>query len=131
MPLLASVLHPPLGVPHVLVVDDDAAIRELISDLLCLDGFTVSAAPDGAQALEAVRRQRPDVVVLDLMMPVMDGHAFLRTIRQVGDWASIPVVIVSAVAAEIERAAHLAHARLSKPFDVDELLLIVWRLINA
>ena len=115
--------------PHVLVVEDDQPIQELLSEVFLLDGFSVSTAADGLQALEAVRTRRPDVVVLDLMLPVMDGHAFLRALRQAVEWATIPVVIVSAVATEVERSRHLAHAWLRKPFDVDELLLVVWRVI--
>ncbi len=60
----------------------------------------MATAADGATALAAVRRQRPDAAVLDLMIPGMDGHVFLRTFRGAPEWATIPVVILSAVADE-------------------------------
>ena len=66
------------SVRQILVVEDDASIRGLVSDLLRDDGYQVSEACNGAEALDAVREQRPDLIVLDLMMPVMDGWTFVE-----------------------------------------------------
>jgi CheY-like chemotaxis protein len=116
---------------RVLVVDDERPIRDILADVLSLDGFSVVTAADGIEALAAARRQSPDAVVLDLMMPRMDGLTFLRSFRGVPECTSIPVVVVSAVLHELDRAQPLAQARMLKPFDLDELLRVVHRLVGA
>jgi len=118
-------------VSHVLIVDDERPIRDILAEILSFDGFTVVTAIDGVDALAAVQQQSPDAVVLDLMMPRMDGLAFLEAFRGSPGFASIPVVILSATIFELERAQHLAQARMLKPFDVDELLRILHRLLTA
>ena len=115
---------------QVLVVDDERPIREVLAELLSLEGFSVMTAADGMEALAAARRQSPDAVVLDLMMPRMDGLAFLHAFREAPEFALIPVVIVSAMVRELERAQHLAQARMLKPFDFDELLRTVHCLVG-
>jgi CheY-like chemotaxis protein len=116
---------------QVLVVDDERPIREILAEVLRLEGFSVVTAADGMEALAAAQRRSPDAVVLDLMMPRMDGLSFLRVFRGAPEFALIPVVVVSAVANELERAQPLAQARMLKPFDVDELLGIVHRLVGG
>lgn len=69
----------------VLIVDDEPNIRELLSEALELNGFVVRTAADGRQALEAVARQRPDIIVLDVMMPGLDGFTIARKPREAGD----------------------------------------------
>ena len=64
--------------PQILVVEDDDAIRELVSDVLRDDGYDVREATNGVEALGRIREERPDLIVLDLMMPVMDGWTFVE-----------------------------------------------------
>jgi two-component system response regulator MprA len=116
---------------QILVVDDERPIRDILAEVLSLDGFSVATAADGMEALAAAQRHSPDAVVLDLMMPRMDGLAFLHAFRGAPQFASIPVVVTSAVAYELERAQPLAQARVLKPFDIDELLGILHRLVGA
>jgi signal transduction histidine kinase/DNA-binding response OmpR family regulator len=81
---------------QVLVAEDDPATREMLRRILEKDGWTVAEADNGRQALSRIARQRPDLIVLDLMMPEMDGFEFLTELGQHPDWRSIPVVVVTA-----------------------------------
>ena len=86
----------PDGGGVALVVDDDGAMRSLFSRALSEDGWKVDEAENGAQALERATERRPDLVVLDLMMPVMDGFDFLFEFRLRDDWTAVPVIVVTA-----------------------------------
>jgi CheY-like chemotaxis protein len=105
---------------RVLVVDDDASIRELLATALEDDGYEVVPATNGQDALSVVERWRPDVIVLDLMMPVMDGWTFAKRLRERDQ---IPIVVLSA-ANDLARHARTVGATdvISKPFDLDQLL---------
>lgn len=110
---------------RVMVVDDDASIRRLVSDVLAAEGYQVVTASDGFAALRAIDADRPDCVVLDVMMPGLDGHAVLTRIRQTHDGPSLPVIMLTAAADD--RQAWQAWTEgvdyfLTKPFDPDELL---------
>ena len=80
----------------VLVVEDEAATRELLRRVLEADGWTVSEAENGRVALERVAEQRPDLILLDLMMPEMDGFDFMDELRRREGWGTVPVVVVTA-----------------------------------
>jgi two-component system response regulator CpxR len=107
----------------VLVVDDDAEIRETLSALLEHEGYTVLSAENGVQALDFLRRDHPNCMLLDLMMPVMSGWEVLEEIQESATLSSIPVVVVSAMCAPGARAC------LQKPVDLDELLQVVDRCV--
>lgn len=111
--------------PQVLVVDDDPGIREFIRTVLTDEGYRVAEAPDGYEALARVRRARPDLILLDMRMPVMDGWEFVRTYRE-EPGPHAPVVIVTA-ALDVARDARDigADGFLAKPFQVDDLLDLV------
>jgi len=122
----------PVGIKigkRVLVVDDDASIRELLSTVLEDDGYEVVPAANGEDALAVCARWRPDVIVLDLMMPVMDGWTFAKRLRERDD---IPIVVLSA-ANDLERHAKSVGAIevIGKPFDLDQLIPKVARARNA
>jgi CheY-like chemotaxis protein len=121
-----------LEAKSVLVVDDEPAIRMLIADALDFEGYNVVTAVHGADALAKLASGRPDAVVLDLMMPVMDGRAFLSACHRDPRLAQIPVLVVSASHDLAASAPELgARACLAKPFDLDVLLAIVDRLVHA
>ena len=82
---------------RVLIVDDEADIREAMADYLEQNGYRVSQAADGAVGLELALKEQPDVILLDLMMPVMDGHAMLDKLRQDLWGRNAKVVIMSAM----------------------------------
>jgi DNA-binding response OmpR family regulator len=108
--------------PSVLVVDDDPDVRALVSTLLGRAGYLVTEAPDGRAALKALYGQRPDLVVLDVNMPDLDGWATLERIRDLSD---VPVVMLSARGEELEKVRALragADDYVTKPFGRQELL---------
>jgi DNA-binding response OmpR family regulator len=118
-------------VRHILVVDDDPAIREVVADILALADYGVKTASNGVEALEDIRTDPPAAVLLDLMMPVMDGWEFLRQFRADTLWAAVPVAIMSAARDGNIAASELgAQAFLPKPFDLDAVLTLVERLIS-
>ncbi len=116
---------------HVLVAEDDPAIRALIVDALTAEGHSVEAAANGAQVLEHLRLRRPDALVLDLMMPVVDGWGVLAAMNELPTVADTPVLVLSAV---LDRVTFVADPRLrgvlAKPFDVEQLLDSVKRLVE-
>ncbi|MDO5661161.1 MAG: response regulator transcription factor [Brachybacterium sp.] len=109
--------------PRILLVDDDATIREHLQPVMERSGLAVEVATDGVEALERITRRQPDLVVLDVLMPRLDGRETLRRIRAEGDW--LPVLLLTEVGESFERAAALddgADDYLTKPFDPVELL---------
>ena len=108
---------------HILVVDDDRAVRESLRRSLQFNGYTVELAGDGRQALDAMKAQRPDALVLDVMMPRVDGLEVCRRLRGTGD--DLPILVLTARDAVSDRVAGLdagADDYLPKPFALEELL---------
>jgi DNA-binding response OmpR family regulator len=106
----------------VLVVDDDVDVRTLVRELLTRAGYRVTEAPDGRAALRVLFDERPDLVLLDVSMPELDGWATLERIRELSD---VPVVMLSAMGAELEKVRALrggADDYVTKPFGRQELL---------
>jgi two-component system, chemotaxis family, chemotaxis protein CheY len=110
----------------VLVVDDDPDILEALSEILEAEGFEVRRAKNGLEALERLGPTAPDLVLLDLMMPVMDGWEFAQKMRQKDEYGRVPIIVLSAdrnvgnKAKEIGAVGHLA-----KPFELNDLLDMV------
>ena len=112
----------------MLVVDDEAPIRELCRVNLELAGFDVDEAGDGLQALDAVRRKRPDVVLLDVMMPLMDGWETLQQLKEDDSTASIPVILLTARTSEDDQMRGWSNGILEfvpKPFNPQALTAAV------
>src|SRR5215831_1092934 len=108
---------------RVLVVDDESMVRETLGNVLADEGYIVDLAIDGADALAHVHAARPDAILLDLMMPGMNGRQFLRQLRDDPAYASVPVLIMTAVhGLEVNLSAIGASEVVEKPFNVDELL---------
>ena len=116
----------------VLVVDDDPTIRELVELLLAGEGYQVRTAIHGWEALEQLHRWRPDVIVLDMLMPVLDGTAFLEVRQASPRLRQIPVLVLSA-SFKRTHAGELsgASALLPKPFRIDDLLAHVEALTSG
>jgi len=107
----------------VLVADDDRAIRESLTTALELNGYQVSACADGVEALAAFRADRPDVLVLDVMMPGVDGLGVCQVLRAEGD--PIPILMLTARVETADRVAGLdagADDYVPKPYDIEEVL---------
>ena len=103
----------------VLVVDDESNMRFLTRMILESVGYTVIEAPHGAAALERAKETRPDLVVTDLMMPVMGGHELVERLRADPETAAIPIVVLSANSASVRTTADFV---LGKPFEPELLI---------
>jgi len=110
---------------EVLVVEDEPDIRALIAHHLTRDGFRCRTAADGLEALAQLRASAPDLVVLDLMLPGIDGLELTRRLRAEPAWAALPIIMLTAKADEVDRVVGLelgADDYVAKPFSPKELL---------
>jgi len=115
----------------LLLADDEAAITDNLAPFLERSGFLVRVAADGAAALAQVQESSPDLIILDVLMPRLDGRAVLRQLRQQGDWT--PVILLTQVGEAFERAMALeegADDYLNKPFDPLELVARVQAVLR-
>jgi two-component system response regulator AdeR len=110
------------GRPLVLVADDDASIRQLLRECLLGDGFRCLGCVDGLQLLRALALVRPDVIVLDVRMPRLDGHGVLARMRADPALRAVPVVATSAQADAGPLLAAGCRAFVAKPFDLADLV---------
>ncbi|RYF88703.1 MAG: response regulator [Caulobacteraceae bacterium] len=117
----------------ILIADDDPLLRALLVHRLSADGYQVLTAEDGAQALAAITEQKPDLVVLDALMPVMDGFELLRRVKA-GRLSDAPVIMLTALRRDQDIVGALklgAADYLVKPFIPDELSQRVRRLLQS
>jgi DNA-binding response OmpR family regulator len=120
---------PPSGRAHlratavsILVIEDDPEVVRLVRAALELEGWSVQVAPDGLSAQALVARRRPALVILDLMLPDVDGLAIAGLLRAKYG-RTLPIVVMSAYHRMMEKATHIsAYAYIPKPFDLDELV---------
>jgi DNA-binding response OmpR family regulator len=121
-----------VALPKVLVVDDDRVIQQLLEVNLELEGYDVQLAGNGDDALKILRTFQPDVVLLDVMMPKLDGREVCRRIKGDPETAHIPVVFLSARAQDMDVNSGLelgASAYITKPFDPVDLLDTVEKVL--
>lgn len=117
---------------RILVVDDEPEILELVEFNLKQAGFTVTTADDGAEALKKIRAQIPDLIILDVMLPEMDGLEVCKSLRNDPATAQLPIIMLTAKAAEVDRVLGLelgADDYLTKPFSPRELMLRVKKML--
>lgn len=118
----------------ILVCDDDPLLVDLLEFRLASRGFDVLVARDGAAAMEAAKRDAPDAIVLDAMMPILDGYEVLRRLRADAATANIPVIMLTARKGESDIMSGLelgANDYMVKPFIPDELVMRLSRLVGA
>ncbi len=113
----------------ILVADDEPTIRELLHAVLTDEGFEVVLATNGQQALDAIEASRPDIVLMDVMMPVLDGREAVRQIATLPDELRPRVVMMSA-AMSMSHNEPTVSLFLSKPFDLDRLIEAVETLMD-
>lgn len=112
----------------ILIVEDDPGIRNGLRELLELEGHEVVTAENGLEGLQKLKSMTPCLVLLDLMMPVLDGYAFLKALRGgTGETRPDTPVVLLTAAGQREAAAQLADQVVTKPVDIDQLLDIVDR----
>jgi CheY-like chemotaxis protein len=116
---------------RILVIEDDDAIRYVVSDALLDAGYAVATAIDGGDALDQIDQHPPDAILLDLMMPSMDGWSFLETCRNDTRFSMIPIGIVSAAPLLCRTAdAWGVQVAIGKPFAIDQLVSQVEHLLD-
>lgn len=117
---------------HILIIDDDRALRTIFNKRLTNAGYTVSEAYNGAVGLEMALEKLPDVIILDIEMPVMDGIQALQNLRTTSQIQHIPVMLVTATSSahQIE-GTQLANLILQKPISTRELLTHVATVLNG
>jgi DNA-binding NtrC family response regulator len=114
----------------ILVVDDDQNILLTIQDILLSEGFPVRVARNGQEGLESVHHERPDLIVLDLWMPLMSGQEMAERLKSSG--ISVPILVMSAIQAGETIAEEMdASGFIPKPFDINRLLDEVERLLES
>jgi two-component system response regulator TctD len=111
---------------RVLLIEDDASLRALLNEALTAEGYYVAMLDDGAGAFHSIYAQQPDVVVLDVVMPGVDGLQVLAEMRALG--YTVPVLVITGLASQVLPIAG-ANAMLPKPFDLGEFLATVARLL--
>ena len=119
--------------PRILVVDDEPEAVELVEFNLKQAGYAVLTAADGAEALKKAHAQTPDLIILDVMLPEMDGFEACKVLRLDPATARVPVIMLTAKAAEIDRVLGLelgADDYLTKPFSPRELLLRIKKILS-
>lgn len=129
----SAIQHPSSSRPLILAVDDDYAVIELLRMCLEHEGFRVITARDGLQALAMLRRYKPDVVILDIYMPMLDGWGVLEVIRSDEHLRHLPVILLT-----VERSPKSilrgweegVDCFISKPFDPDDLIAIIKRALE-
>jgi DNA-binding response OmpR family regulator len=115
--------------PLVLVAEDDADLRDLVALTLTDAGMDVELAANGREALARVAQRRPDLVLLDMMMPVLDGKGFCEALRLLDEDPPRVVVMTAADRVAQSAAAVCAVSWIAKPFDIDELVLKIRRFL--
>jgi CheY-like chemotaxis protein len=110
----------------ILIVDDEYTIAETLSEILAYEGFEPRTAANGQLGLESMEAKRPDLVLLDYMMPVMDGMKMIRAMKADPRWARIPVILMTAAPPKALQAfAATWDALLRKPFDADHMMKVI------
>lgn len=119
---------------RILVVDDDADMRQLLTSILVEERHTVVVAPNGEKGLEMIGADPPDILILDVMMPQMDGFRVLKELKNSGARDALKILILTAKTSEQDwvRGYRLgAHIYLTKPFEIEELLRAVDLLLAS
>ncbi len=119
--------------PQILVVEDDPDLRTIVRLQLSSQGYEITEAINGKEGFKAIQENTPDCVILDLMMPVMDGFGFLKRVRSVMHLQDVPILILTASEDERNKVRgfqYQADAYMSKPYDLTELTDEVERLCS-
>jgi CheY-like chemotaxis protein len=114
---------------RILIVDDEAPVRHFLALLMEQNGHTTLLAINGLQALDLVRAEIPDLVITDVMMPVLDGRQLTRAIKAEAGTRHIPVILMSAAGRQAADGAG-ADAFISKPFSLDDMETLVRRQLS-
>jgi CheY-like chemotaxis protein len=120
-----------MALPRVLVIDDYDDARELLVIVFADAGFTVTSTGNGEEALTLARQHRPDVIVIDILMPGMDGIEVTRCMKEDPQLANIPIVAYTANPSLVVRHRRLFDALCKKPCDPDKLVTVVREALRS
>lgn len=115
----------------ILIIDDEPDLTEALTALLEDEGFQVFVAGDGKSGLKSLYESKPNLVLLDVMMPYLDGYEVLKTIRSRPEYSSIPVILMSVSKPRPNQDDHPWQAFIAKPFDLETLLHTIKALAEA
>jgi len=118
----------------VLVADDDPAIQELIRLNLEVQGYQVIIASNGVETVRKALSEHPDLIILDILMPEMDGYEVMRLLKNSEETSNIPIIVLTAYASDAGALVSWmegAEGYLAKPFNPDELLMLVERVLSS
>jgi CheY-like chemotaxis protein len=115
----------------ILVVDDEAGLLEVLEYILSDAGFRVKTAMNGRDALASLKKSLPDLVILDYMMPILDGHAVIEAMRAEPRYAKIPVILTSAIPEDAMPQCDGYQAFLRKPYKTEPLMAEISRLLSS
>lgn len=118
---------------RIVLVEDEDSILQTLQLLLESEGFRVIAAVDGMEGLNKIRAEKPDIVILDIMLPKLDGYKICGLLKHDGRYAQIPVIMLTARAQESDKAMGkevYADAYITKPFDPEALMATIKKLIK-
>ena len=120
---------------HILIVDDETKIRELIKKYALFEGHTVSEASNGLEAIEICRQNQFDIIIMDVMMPVMGGYEASRRIRRLerADAESVPIIAITANAFQEDAEKCIAvgmNAHLAKPLNIEKMMTTICHLVK-
>lgn len=116
------------NVKRILIVDDEFGIVEALTDVLASEGYAVSTASNGRQALERLESERPDLLITDYMMPVMNGAELVAEAKR--RWSALPIILMTAIDHDQVPPSLDVGAVLRKPFSLDELMRILRALMG-
>ncbi len=117
----------------IFLADDESGFVSTLTSRLEFEGFEITTAPDGKAALEMIPGEKPDLILLDIMMPAMNGYQVCRILKEDPETSSIPILMLTAKSQESDkfwRAEAGADGYITKPFDMDELIAEMRTLLN-
>jgi CheY-like chemotaxis protein len=107
----------------ILIVEDDISIRELLTEILEDEGYLIYSAENGSEGLKSLELSMPDLIIMDVMMPVMDGYAFRQELMKKSNWNSIPILVMSAQDQGTEKlASHGLTNFINKPLELNHFI---------
>jgi len=124
----------PAGAPLVLVADDEAVVRDLVCDILSDSGYRTLTAANGKEAIDLAQRHQPSLIVLDVMMPSVDGYTTMTRLRRDPGTARIPVIVITGQSSPTYQGLSEgigATAHVTKPFSPYDLAELVGRILNG
>ncbi len=113
----------------ILVVDDETSIIEVLQDVLADEGYDVMTANNGQEGWASIEEKRPDLVLCDVMMPILDGRELCRRMTADPRYRSIPLIFMTAVHKSFNQSECRHVATISKPFDIDEMLAMIAKFV--